>query len=101
MTRWARERIYDKNTLFDEQTERGFSVVELLDFFKYANFVPERILFPSLLSYVLYYNPDAFPLLNFGGKMAVKSAFRFDELFMENRVGRALSFATFSVWKKI
>ena len=34
MTRWACERIYDKITLFDEQTERGFSVVELLEFFQ-------------------------------------------------------------------
>jgi SAM-dependent methyltransferase len=101
ITRWARERVYDKNTLFDEQTERGFSVVELTEIFEKANFTPERIIFPSLLSYILYYNPDAFPLLNIGGEKLVKSAFRFDELFMENSIGRALSFAMLSVWKKI
>lgn len=100
ITRWARERIYDKNSLFDEETERGFSVGELKAFFEDAILVPERILYPGLLSYVLYYNPDAFPFLNLGGEALVKAAFRFDALFMENSVGRALSFATLSVWKK-
>jgi SAM-dependent methyltransferase len=100
ITRWARERIYDKNSLFDEETERGFSIGELEAFLAGANLVPERILFPGLLFYILYYNPDAFPFLNLGGEALVKAAFRFDALFMENAVGRALSFATLSVWKK-
>jgi SAM-dependent methyltransferase len=101
ITRWTRESIYDKNTLFDEETERGFSVAELKSFFEDANFVPERFLFPGLLSYILYYNPDAFPFLNFGGEKLVKSTFHFDELIMENSIGRALSFATLSVWRKV
>ncbi|NKB56446.1 MAG: methyltransferase domain-containing protein [Alphaproteobacteria bacterium] len=100
VTRWARERVYDKNSLFDEETERGFSVGELETFFEDANLVPERILFPGLLSYILYYNPDAFPFLNLGGEKLVNAAFRFDSLFMGNSVGRALSFATLSIWKK-
>jgi hypothetical protein len=70
----VRDGIYKKNSLFDEQTERAFPVGRL--------------------------NPDAFPALNVGGKSLVSSFYSFDKLFYRNAVGRALSFATLSVWSK-
>jgi hypothetical protein len=60
----------------------------------------ELICYPGLLSYIMYYNPDAFPALNIGGKSLVSLLYAFDKLFYKNPVGRALSFATLSVWSK-
>jgi SAM-dependent methyltransferase len=98
--RMAREGIYKKNSLFDEQTERAFPVGELEELFTSAGLQSELICYPGLLSYVLYYNPDAFPALNIGGNSLVKSLYSFDKLFYKNAIGRTLSFATLSVWRK-
>jgi SAM-dependent methyltransferase len=95
-----RERIYAKNSLFDEETERAFEVSELMDFFESSNMRPVDITYPGLSSYVLYYNPDAFPSLNLGGKKMVKSLFALDKLFLRNVLGRWFSFATLSLWQK-
>lgn len=95
-----RDRIYDNNSLFDEETERAFDVHELFDFFESAGMEPKDITYPGLSAYVLYYNPDAFPLLNRGGKGLVKFLFALDRLFMRNKVGRFFSFATLSLWQK-
>ena len=67
IARKAREYIYKKNSLFDAETERDFSVNELCRMFEIAGLEKTYISFPGLLSYVLYYNPDAFPALNCGG----------------------------------
>ena len=95
-----RERIYAKNSLFDEETERAFEVSELMDFFESSNMTAVDITYPGLSSYVLYYNPDAFPSLNLGGKKMVKSLFAIDKLFLRNTLGRWFSFATLSLWQK-
>jgi SAM-dependent methyltransferase len=98
--RKARDLIYKKNTLFDEKTERAFEVNELLNMFKSQGLKPVKVLHPGLLSYVLYYNPDAFPYLNIGGKGMVRSTYGIDKLFYGNAIGRTLSFATLSVWER-
>jgi SAM-dependent methyltransferase len=98
--RMVRDGIYKKNSLFDEQTERAFPVSALEHLFTDAGLKPELLCYPGLLSYVMYYNPDAFPALNVGGKSLVRSLYAFDRLFYRNAVGRALSFATLSVWSK-
>ncbi len=95
-----RQAIYKQNPLFDEETERAFAVGEYLDMFKAAKLEPVDVFYPGLLAYVLYYNPDAFPWLNFGGEKMVKSAFALDRLWYRNRIGRALSFATLGLWRK-
>ena len=95
-----RDKIYKRNTLFDDETERAFDVKDLTDMFENSGLVLEDIAYPGLLSYVLYYNPDAFPALNIGGKRTVRAAFGFDKLLIRNRVGRTLSFATLSLWRK-
>lgn len=101
VTRKVREAIYNRNSLFDEETERAFSVNELKDIFQQSGLQLADISFPGLLSYVLFYNPDAFPILNKGGSLAVKATFAFDRLWLRNRVGKTLSFATLSLWQKL
>jgi len=98
--RMVREGIYQNNSLFDEQTERAFPVSGLVHMFTEAGLRSELICYPGLLSYIMYYNPDAFPALNVGGKSLVSLLYAFDKLFYKNPVGRALSFATLSVWSK-
>ena len=95
-----RHRIYQKNPLFDETTERDFAVEELLGFFRDAGLTPLRIRYPGLIAYILFYNPDAFPFLNVGGRRLVDASFAVDRLLYANALGRWLSFATFSVWRK-
>ena len=96
--RKIRERIYNKNTLFDEETEKAFVLDELNDLFLSNGYELVDQIYPGLLSYVLFYNPDAFPFLNFGGKTLVKLAFKLDSLFFRNYVGKKLSFATLSMF---
>ena len=55
---------------------------------------------PGLASYVLYYNPDAFPSLNLGGERAVRTAFALDRPFFRTPIGRFFSFATLSLWRR-
>ena len=98
--RKVRETIYERNTLFDAMTERTFDVRELFGMFESTGLKPVKILHPGLLSYVLYYNPDAFPFLNLGGPAFVRAAFGIDKPFFESAIGRRLSFATLSIWER-
>jgi len=100
LTRLVREKIYMANSLFDPETERAFDLLPLNDRFRQAQFRIVDQVYPGLLSYVLFYNPDAFPKLNVGGKGLVKILFNFDRLFFRNMVGRKLSFATLTLLKK-
>ncbi|MFC5508374.1 class I SAM-dependent methyltransferase [Bosea massiliensis] len=100
VSRKIREAIYRRNSLFDERTERDFGCGELFAMFENAGLRRLRITHPGLLSYVLYYNPDAFPRLNLGGLGAVRRAFSVDKPFLESAIGRFFSFATLSVWER-
>jgi SAM-dependent methyltransferase len=95
-----RDMIYRKNSLFDEQTEQAFPVGDLMDIFRQTGLKLRKILYPGLLSYVLYYNPDAFPFLNVGGRGLVDATYALDKLFYNNAIGRTFSFATLSIWRK-
>lgn len=92
-----RERIYNKNSLFDQETEKAFELKELNNLFTKNGFKLEDQIYPGLLSYILFYNPDAFPFLNIGNKGLVKFLFKLDTLFFRNFIGRKLSFATLSM----
>ncbi len=96
--RKIRERIYNKNTLFDEETEKAFRLKELNNLFLSNGYKLVDQMYPGLLSYILFYNPDAFPFLNIGGKFLVKLTFKIDTLFFKNYIGRKLSFATLSMF---
>jgi SAM-dependent methyltransferase len=96
----VRNAIYRRNTLFDERTERDFSVEELRAVFEGAGLELVDVTYPGLLAYVLYYNPDAFPRLNVGGPRAVRFFHSIDRRLMRTGLGRWLSFATLSLWQK-
>ncbi len=96
----VRKLIYRKNEIFDEETERAFSVSEWSSIFEEAELKKSKVFYPGLIAYVLYYNPYAFPLINIGGIRAVKFFFTLDKLFMHNALGRFFSFATLGVWRK-
>lgn len=95
-----RESIYKNNKLFDEDTERGFDLKEYNGLFKNANLSIVDQVYPGLLSYILFYNPDAFPLLNRGNLFLVKILFAIDKIFWRSFIGKKLSFATITLWKK-
>ena len=101
LNRTIRENIYKTNNLFDDDTEQGFEYKDLAINFEMAGF--ERIdeVYPGLLSYVFYYNPDAFPILNIGGANLVRILFRLDRMFWANWIGRKMSFATLTLWRRL
>ena len=96
----VRNRIYEKNRLFDKDTEQAFGLDELNRIYTRNGLAIVEQIYPGLLSYILYYNPDAFPFLNRGGESAVKTLFALDKLFMGNRIGRKFSFATMTLLRK-
>ena len=98
--RRIRESIYRRNTLFDETTERAFSVDELIGLFESSGLQAKSVLYPGLLAYVMYYNPDAFPRLNIGGTGMVRTIWKLERPFIRSRLARSLSFATLSLWQK-
>ncbi|MEO8667449.1 MAG: class I SAM-dependent methyltransferase [Bauldia sp.] len=96
----VRNAVYRRNALFDADTEQGFSTRSLFAMFERAGLERVDVLYPGLLSYVLYYNPDAFPKLNVGGPGAVRRLFALERPFMRGALARTLSFATLSLWRK-
>jgi len=98
--RKIREAIYHQNSLFDSETEQAFDLLDLNAHFIKNGFRLVRQIYPGLLAYVLYYNPDAFPWLNVGGRMTVTSIFNIEKAFYASVLGRRLSFATLSLWQK-
>lgn len=97
---YIRNLIYKTNDLFDAETERGFGLGELNAFYRSSGFDLVEQIYPGLSSYVLYYNPDAFPKLNTGPQWLVSMLFNLDKFFFRNSIGGFLSFATLSVLKK-
>jgi hypothetical protein len=68
--------------------------------FRGAGLVERYRSHPGLLAYVLYYNPYAFPRLNVGGVGAVDLLYALERPFHRSPVGRVLSFATLSIWRR-
>ena len=97
---WVRRWIYRRNALFDEGTERSFTLGEYYGMFEAAGLHHVDSFFPGLLAYVLYYNPDAFPWLNVGGEGLVRAVWRLERPFRRNGIGRRLSFATLGLWQR-
>lgn len=95
-----RDYIYRKNSLFDQETEQAFELGCLNNMFAENGYKLVDQIYPGLISYILYYNPDAFPNLNIGGRRTIKSLFSLDKLFLDNFIGYKFSFATLSLYKK-
>lgn len=96
-----RSGIYKRNALFDEKTEQAFELNDLNQYFINNDFELVDQIYPGLFSYILYYNPDAFPFLNIGGKKIVDVLFNMEKMAYTTIVGKRLSFATLSLWRKI
>jgi len=97
---YIRNLIYKNNKIFEENTERAFNDLELMQYFKKSNLLVVDKMYVGLLSYILYYNPDAFPYLNIGNTKIVNFFFKIDSFFFRNRIGRFFSFATMIYLKK-
>ncbi len=96
----VRRLIYGANDIFDAQSERAFDLPRLYALFEDAGLRLVDRMHPGLLSYVMYYNPDAFPFLNIGGPGWVEALFRLDRPFLRSRLGAWLSFATLTMWRR-
>lgn len=100
ITKLVSNEVYKKNPLFDYETEKRFELRELNDLYLSNGFEIVDQIYPGLLSYVLYYNPDAFPLLDVGRGGLTRFLFGIDKFFFRNVFGRKLSFATLTLLKK-
>lgn len=96
----VRKLIYRINHLFDENTERAFSFKELNAMYKKAGFKVKRQLYPGLLGYALWFNPDAFPLLNIGTEKTIRGLFKKEKKLYSNWFGKKFSFCTLSILGK-
>lgn len=94
------EFIYKKNPVFDEETERRFSLKEINELYRSSKLEVVRQIYPGLLAYLLWYNPDAFPILNKGKLSTVKRVFNIDRHLMYTKFGKKCSVATFTILKK-
>lgn len=95
-----RDKIYSHNDLFDSETEKAYDLNILNNHFKSNGFEIVKQMYPGLLGYVLYYNPDAFPKLNQGNQNLVNIVFRLENFCYTNLIGKYFSFATMSLLKK-
>lgn len=100
LTRRIRRRIYQSNDFFDNNTEQGFEYCDFERHFESSGYERVDEVYPGMLAYVLYYNPDAFPALNVGGTFLVRLVFVVEKLFWSNWIGRKLSFATMTLWRR-
>jgi SAM-dependent methyltransferase len=96
----VRQTIYKKNKTFDPNTERGFDLKEINSIYQNAGFKIIDQAYMGLASFVLYYNPNAFPKLNIGNPRSVKRLFNMDKHFFRNFFGKKLSFSTTSLLQK-
>ncbi len=100
LLRKVRERIYKKNSFFDDNTEKAFTTPELNALMNEYGLSPVFQFYPGLLCYVLWYNPDAFPLLNIGSEKIAKTLCMWESKIWQSKLAYWLSFATFSCYRK-
>lgn len=98
--RFVRSKIYSKNNIFDSETEKAYDLDTLNKHFELNNFEIVKQIYPGLLGYILYYNPDAFPILNKGSIKLVNIIFTLEKFCYSNFVGEYFSFATMSLLRK-
>lgn len=92
--------IYRKNKNFDHETERRFSLSELNGCYTSVGLKVVKQLYPGLLAYLLWYNPDIFPFLNKGSVHIVKKLFSFERKIYSSWYAKKMSVATLTILKK-
>lgn len=95
-----RQHIYNRNSFFDTDTEQGFELNTLNNSVVAAGFTLIDQIYPGLLAYILYYNPDAFPKLLKGGPGFARLFSIAESFFWTSYAAKKLSFATISLWRK-
>lgn len=100
LTKLIRNITYKTNSLFDEATEHGFTTKELDTLCHAAGLEKIFQFYPGLLAYILWYNPDAFPLLNVGKTNFVKKLVAFEKKFWTHPLACFFSFATFTCYAR-
>jgi len=100
INREIRSFIYGKNSFFDEENESGFELEDYNRLFEQTGFRLKKQIYPGLLAYILWYNPDAFPFLNIGGPGLVRTLFSLEKHLYKRFIGKKLSFCTLSLWIK-
>ncbi|MEE8575173.1 MAG: class I SAM-dependent methyltransferase [Thermodesulfobacteriota bacterium] len=96
----VRERIYKKNEIFEEESECAFTLKEYNRLLADNGFEILYQCYPGLIGYVLYYNPDAFPLLAVGSAATAKSFASLDMYLSTSAIGRFFSFTTWTISRK-
>lgn len=97
----VREKIYKDNAIFEENSERAFTLREYNKCLTVNKFRVLDQFYPGLLGYVLYYNPDAFPALNIGPPAMARMLAGLDLRLGAGVIGRTFSFATWTIAEKI
>jgi len=93
----VREKIYSSNDFFDAQTESGFRLKDYNRFILSSGFRIKKQVYPGLLLYCLFYNPDAFTSLPVLPKQMMKFLFKLESSIYTSPLARYLSFATVTV----
>jgi SAM-dependent methyltransferase len=96
----VRTKIYSENAIFEENSERAFTLKEYSDCLASNGFAVEDQFYPGLLGYVLYYNPDAFPMLNVGPPAMAKALAWLDLRLGTGSIGKYLSFCTWTIARR-
>lgn len=92
--------IYRMNASFENKTERRFSLNELNFMYEVVGFKTKKQLYPGLLSYLLWYNPQIFRRFNIGSKKFIKKIFTRECGLYTQSFARKWSVSTFSVLQK-
>lgn len=100
LLRYIRSFIYKMSAIFDDDTERAFQTTELNSLMASVGLKPLLQFFPGLLAYVLWYNPDAFPMLNRGTPALARKLLCYETKIWGTAFARYCSFATFSCFLK-
>lgn len=98
--RIVREKIYKKNKIFEETSEKGFILNEYNKNLLESHFQIVYQFYPGLLGYILYYNPDAFPFLDIGPTWLARLLGNLDVFLGKTVIGKKFSFATFTIADK-
>jgi SAM-dependent methyltransferase len=93
----VRNKIYKDNAIFEENSERAFTLKEYNACLTANGFRILDQFYPGLLGYVLYYNPDAFPALNVGPVALARMLAGLDLRLGSNLIGKLFSFATWTI----
>jgi len=96
----VRSLLYKRSPQFDADTERDFTTDELNLLMQRCGFSVETQIWPGLLAYILWGNPNVFPRLNRGSPWLVEKIVGAEKFFWRTKLARWFSFLTVTAWRK-